>query len=360
MRKSTVRVLLRYLIIGVILPFFVQYVIYFRFTSNYMVNAFSERSFTSFYGKNVFQYRVLGKSLHLWVYHKLEESGKLEGLKASPVYGKRLTALDPEADNTFYLTYFIIATLFTMFAALALLYLFDSGLFEMSHIKKVFITANVILLIGFFEFVVTPYDNITYFFLILNSLLFLKFQQTRNWGLFVLLNLSIVLSTLNHESALLSLSFIAAVYFSHYGSDFRWLRLMVIPALCYLLTWIALRLFINDSGPGVVAEGLKLWRNLNILNVAGMMGFFFAIITFYFMLNIADSPGNKKMIWNFLLMASPYILMVPVIGIMVEARLWMPVIIGGVILSQLRLAAIKFPAFTKQEKSAEYGVTSQP
>ena len=124
MRKSTVRVLLRYLIIGVILPFFVQYVIYFRFTSNYMVNAFSEASFTSFYGKNVFQYRVLGKSLHLWVYHKLEASGKLEELKASPVYGKRLTALDPDADNTFYLTYFIIATLFTILAALALLYLF--------------------------------------------------------------------------------------------------------------------------------------------------------------------------------------------------------------------------------------------
>ena len=57
-------------------------------------------------------------------------------------------------------------------------------------------------------------------------------------------------------------------------------------------------------------------------------------------------------------MASPYILMIPVIGIMVEARLWMPVIIGGVILSQLKLAAIKFPAFTKEEKSAEYRVTS--
>jgi len=41
-------------------------------------------------------------------------------------------------------------------------------------------------------------------------------------------------------------------------------------------------------------------------------------------------------------MASPYILMIPVIGIMIEVRLWVPVIIGIIILSQLNFNAIKF------------------
>src|SRR5919107_370445 len=98
MRKSTRRVLLRYLIIGVILPFFIQYVIFFRFTGNYMVNVFSEKSFTEFYGQNVFRYRILGKNFHLWLYHTLQGTSNVDQMKANDVYDKRLTALDPNAD----------------------------------------------------------------------------------------------------------------------------------------------------------------------------------------------------------------------------------------------------------------------
>ena len=75
-----------------------------------------------------------------------------------------------------------------------------------------------------------------------------------------------------------------------------------------------------------------------------MMGFLFAVITFYFVLNITDKAVNRKLIRNFLLMASPYVLMIPIIGIMIEVRLWMPIIMGSVLLSQLNFAAIKFPA----------------
>jgi hypothetical protein len=323
-----------------------------------MVNVFSEKSFTEFYGQNVFRYRILGKNIHLWLYHTLQGTSNMDQMKANDVYDKRLTALDPNADNTFYLTYFFIATFFSILAALALLYLFDSSrLFEMTELKKIFVTSSLLLVIGFLEFVITPYDNITYFFMIVNILLFLKFLETKQWMFFVLLNLSVILSTLNHESALLSLSFMAAVYFSYYGFNFRWVRLMIIPVACYLLTWLALRAYISYSGPGVVAEGLKITRNLNILNISGMMGLLFAVITFYFLLNIADNPLNKKIIWNFLLMASPYILMIPVIGIMIEARLWMPVIIGGVLLSQLNFAAIRFPDLAKSGKKSQFPVT---
>jgi hypothetical protein len=35
--------------------------------------------------------------------------------------------------------------------------------------------------------------------------------------------------------------------------------------------------------------------------------------------------------------------MIPVIGIMVEVRLWMPIILGSVLLGQLNFAAIKIP-----------------
>jgi len=352
MKKITGSVLLRYLVIGIILPFFIQYVFYFRFTGNYMINVFSEKGFTSFYGSNVFRYRVVGRNLHLWLYHKLESSQKVKSLKENSTYDKRLTALDDDAEPTFYLTYFIIAVVFTIFTALALLYLFDTTpLYQMKESQKVVVTASLVLLIGFTQFVVTPYDTIGYFLLVISGLFFVKYLQTRHWLYLVLVNATIIISTLNRESALLSLSFMAAIYFSYYGFNLRWIRFMIVPVACYLLSWVALRLYFN-SGPGMVTEGLKFWRNLDIRKASNMMGFLFAIITFYLVWMIADTPVRKKLIRSFLLMASPYILMIPVIGIMIEVRLWMPIILGAVLLSQLNFGAIRFPGKVEAREPA--------
>jgi hypothetical protein len=342
--KKTGSLLLRYLVIGIVLPFFIQYVFYFRFTGNYMINVFSEKGFNSFYGNNVFRYRVVGRELHLWLYHKLQSSEKIKNMKEDSIYEKRLTALDDNADNTFYLTYFIIACVFTIFTALALLYLFDTApLYNMRESQKIFITSALVLLIGFTQFVITPYDTIGYFLLVISGVFFIKYLQTHNWLYLLLVNATIIVSTLNRESALLSLSFMAAIYFSYFGFNLRWVRYMIIPVACYLLTWVALRFYFNPGGPGMVTEGLKFWGNLDIHKASNMMGFLFAAITFYFVLNISDKPVNRKLIGSFILMASPYILMVPVIGIMIEVRLWMPIILGSVLLSQLNFAAIRFP-----------------
>src|SRR3954463_1757047 len=153
MKRVTRAVILRYLVIGIILPFLIQYVFYFRFTGNYMINVFSEKGFSTFYGTNVFRYRVVGRNLHLWLYHKLQSNAKIKSLKENATYDKRLTALDDEANTTFYLTYFITATIFTIFTALALLYLFDTAqLYDMTDSRKIFTVSALLLLIGFTQF----------------------------------------------------------------------------------------------------------------------------------------------------------------------------------------------------------------
>ncbi|MBS1563140.1 MAG: hypothetical protein JST39_02075, partial [Bacteroidetes bacterium] len=306
------------------------------------------KGFNAIYGTNVFKYRVVGRSLHLWLYHKLENSQKVKQMKENTSYDKRLTALDAEADNTFYLTYFITATVFSIFTALALLYLFDTAqIFDMPDSRKIFITSALLLLIGFTQFVITPYDNLGYFLLVSTVLLFIKYLQTRHIVWMIQLNACIILSTLNRESALVSLSMMAAIYFSHFGFNFRWVRFMIVPVACYLLTWVGLRLYFHDGGPGTVTEGLKFWRNLDLRQASNMMGFLFAVVTFYFVLNITDKSVNRKLVLNFLLMSSPYILMIPVIGIMIELRLWMPIILGAVLLSQVNFAAITFPGTSR-------------
>ena len=354
MKKIPWSIFLRYLIIGILLPLFVQYVFYFRFTSNYMVNVFSEKNFKESYNHNIFRYRVLGKTVHLWLYRQL--SGNTKTIRANPLYEKRLTALDPEADSTFFLTYFILSTIFTTLSALALLYVFDSGMMvEMAELKKISFVLAFVMLSGFLEFVITPYDNITYFFIIVSGFLFWKFLNSRNPLYFLLLNFIIIVSTLNHESSMINLTFIMAVYFTHYGFHLKWLRFVIIPVLCYVLTWIALRLYIHDAEPGMVTGGLKLFVNLFTLH--GIIGFLFPIIAFYILSKIAENPVNKKMVWNFFLMASPYIIMIPLIGISIESRLWMPVIIGATLLSQINYKTMRFPQIAKRENAIQYSAT---
>lgn len=312
-----------------------------------MFNVFSEKNFKEFYGQNVFRYRVLGKTVHLWLYDQLTSKINTNTVKADPRYDKRLTALDAEADPIFYFTYFVIATFFTMLSALALLYLFDSGmLMPASELKKISIVGALVVLMGFLEFVITPYDNLTYFFLIIAAFVFCKLMQNRNVFYFVLINCIIILATLNHESALIILSFMMAIYFSHYGFNFKWLKFMIIPFLCYLSVYIGVRIFVHDSGPGVVTEGLKLL--MNFFTISGIMGLFFPVIAFFFLSKMVESSTNRKLVWNFLLMASPYILMILVVGKMIEARLWMPVIIDSILLSQLNYKAIPFAKLKKQ------------
>jgi hypothetical protein len=134
----------------------------------------------------------------------------------------------------------------------------------------------------------------------------------------------------------------AAVYFTQYGFNLRWLRLMIAPVLCYLCTWMVLRIIFTNED--VLTEGIKLGTNLNIFKASNLMGFLFAGITFFMVLNLTEKAVNQKLVKNFLLMSLPYILMIPVIGIMIEVRLWMPVIIGAVLMSQFDFAAIRFPA----------------
>jgi len=342
MKRINSSIIMRYLVIAVVLPLFVQYVFYFRFTSNYMLNVFSEKGFNSFYGNSIFRYRVIGRSLHMWLYRKLSSQEQTKTLKENAKYDKRLTALDKDADETFYITYFIIAAVFTILTALALLYLFDTApVNPMSEPQKIFITAALVLLIGFTQFVITPYDTIGYFLLVMGALYFFRYLQTRKTVYFVLVNVFIVIATLNRESALLTLSLMAAIYFSQYGYNARWLKFMIIPVLCYLLTWMVLRLIFRSED--VVTEGIKLASNLNLLKVSNLMGFFFAVITFYIVWNLTDKAANHRLIRNFLIMSSPYIAMIPLIGIMIEVRLWTPVILGAVLLSQFNPAAIRFP-----------------
>jgi len=292
MFKRVLPSLCRYMFIGIVFPFLVQYVIYYRFTPNYNVNAFSEAHFTEGSSKGVYRYRLLGRELHLWVYKKLSAVPAIRNMKENPLYEKRLDYLDPDADQTFYFTYFIMALLFSILTSVFLLLIFDSGpFFNMSEPQKIFIPAFLILFIGLTNFVITPYDNLSYFFLTLAIFGFLKYLQSAKWTHYILVCAVILLATLNRESSLLILSFMAGIYISAYKiQDFRWIRKMVVPVFCFIIPYVALRSFLG--GDPEVSEGSKLLANLSIFKISKLSGFLFVPVFFLHAMEYDQFPGE--------------------------------------------------------------------
>ena len=147
---------LRYLFIGALLPLLVHYVFYYQLTTNYTKDAFSETGFRKIYDTKVYKSRQLGKQLHLSLYRMLSSTSPMKTVQdkkndeSHPLNTKRLSIMDPEADPVFYLTYFLIAVIFTVLTAFILLFLLDDKtLFTASDHFKDLLVSFFIMLIGF-------------------------------------------------------------------------------------------------------------------------------------------------------------------------------------------------------------------
>lgn len=65
-----------------------------------------------------------------------------------------------------------------------------------------------------------------------------------------------------------------------------------------------------------------------------------AITIFYMILNVASRPDNRKLVRHFFVISLTYVVMVIFVGLLVELRLWVPLIIGTAMLYKLNLNAL--------------------
>jgi hypothetical protein len=329
--------LLRYFFIGVLLPLLVQYVCYYQFTTNYTTNAFSKESFSRMYNTSVYKSRIIGKELQLWTYEQLNKIGKVQNIRNAAendlmMNKKRLQFMDPSSDPVFYLSYFVLATVFTILTSLILLLIFDIRQLFPGDIKYYdLLVCFFILLTGLTQFVITPYDNPGYFFMAVAMLLFLKYFATGKSFYFIILLLTIAIATFNRETSLLILAFMAAVFYSEEGLQLSWIKKMILPVLFFVLPYLFLKFFF--SGGTDLTEESKLSVNLDIRNSYAIRGLAFGAFLLYFMLYILNR-NRKRLVLYFLIFSLPYLIIIHVVGVMIEYRLWMPVVLGAVVLSQ--------------------------
>jgi len=336
-------ILLRYLFVGIVFPLFLQYVMYYRFTPNYQVGMLSEKGFVLGNNNGVFRYRILGAKLQLWVYEKIANTRLVKKVheERNKIYDARLKVLDPEADLIFYFTYFLISTVCSILTAICILRIFDmKSFFEISDQQKILVTTLLTCFIGITQFVITHYDMLSYFFMAFCLVLFLMHIEKNNNIYLAVLCAAIVLATLNRESSLIILCFMATVYIQAYSLfKVRWIQKMILPALAYLIPYAALRFYL--SGQKKVFQDITFSENFQFYRTKNIIAFSFFLFFLYLCNNLPNNRESRKLVWTFLLLATPYILIIFTVGLIIEVRLWMPLIMGITILAFMNIRSLK-------------------
>jgi hypothetical protein len=187
-----------------------------------------------------------------------------------------------------------------------------------------------------FFIVITQYaptncDTIALFCYLSGVFLTLKYLDTRKNAFFFILIGLIGISTLVRETACLNIAFFAAVFFNiddlkkgNYQVIWKIIPLVV----AFLIPYLGLRaLLVQDETTFV--EGFYINRNFSSpFNLAGLV---FALIVIYFIYGLCTEEENKSVFGKYFFFSIPYLLMITLVGLFWEVRLFLPLILTGFI-----------------------------
>ncbi|HSC54914.1 MAG TPA: hypothetical protein VLC98_14875 [Phnomibacter sp.] len=333
MAYSKLRSLLQYLLVGLAAPFIFQYSVYYRFTPNYMANVFSQPSFNTWYGQSIFKYRILGRWLVNSVYDKAVQMSVFQQVKLGTFYNARLTALDATADPLFYGCVCGVNTFFALCTSVLFIWLLNSRyVVPLGKGIQNLLVLSLSMLIAITQFVFTPYDVLAFFLLLLAAVAILMYVVKPRAWLMLVISCIIGVGVLNRETPMLSLSFFLALLWWKHG--FRvavFARHLALPILAYAGVWLGLRMVLGANDDAVTAN-LQLFDNLYMPSFRNLTGLAFMCLVFYLLYQSAISPSNRKLLNFYVLASLPYTISIVMVGIMVEFRLWIPFIIGGLVL----------------------------
>lgn len=235
-------------VLVIMLSMVVSKIVYFGFTPNYGANIFSHKAFDAKFDHDGNQYRVLSKYLVYGADGLLGSSMKELGAE------DRVRTISGGASERFYYAIYYVNTLFLALTSLMVVLLLnlDKSL-KFSDTEKILLVFFVPILIGLTQFTVHYYDLSSYFLELLILYVFLKNIDTRYSSTMASIMALIVLSTLNRESAEVSVALIAILLLTRFGATRRVVWSIVGMVACWLVTYSVLRLAIGAGG--AAAEG---------------------------------------------------------------------------------------------------------
>lgn len=195
---------------------------------------------------------------------------------------------------------------------------------------------RIIHLLSVFFIVITQYaptncDTIALFCYLSGVYLTLRYSDTGKTIFFFILIGLIAISTLVRETACLNIAFFAAVFLNiddlkkgNYQIIWKIIPLVV----AFLIPYLGLRAILVQEETTFV-EGFYINRNFSSpFNLAGLV---FALIVIYFIYNLCTAPENRSVFGKYFFFSIPYLLMITLVGLYWEVRLFLPLILTGII-----------------------------
>ncbi|AZI21180.1 hypothetical protein [Chryseobacterium taklimakanense] len=306
-----------------VLAFLLNTFVYFAFGNIYSSSILNYSAFQEQFSGGIYQYRILSVHVLLSIYDFL---GTLN-LDYSVF---KLKFLNPVSEPRMFLAFYMLNTFFLVLTAVMMVLITESKKFAATASEKLLMATLSIFVIALSQFVIVPYDVSSYFFLLLFFWVLLKYLDNKSSGNLLLLTVILAVSTLNRESAALSISLAATLLISQYGLKKKTIIPVAALAGTFLTVYVVMRLM---AGIFTTNDGSLLLQNFT--QPKNILGLLFWITFFAFTLLISNGKEQTRNILVFHSLSAPYIVMCFYTGILYEARLYVPLFLTGLILAKI-------------------------
>ena len=322
---------LRLLCVAWILPIVFSTVAYYGFVTNFTHHVFTNASFDRQYEHGVYKFRVLGPAIQKKIDRFLDHHDV--GATAPKV----MRLIEKNFSTNFYVAYYLNNTLFLCLACTVFFFIFD----RMAGGKTPGLTDLLVLMLSLLlslsQFVIAPYDMLSNFLTALGFFLVLS-RRTRMRML--LLCVVMILGALTRETIVMVIAF----YFTlHWREVLAWKRPhtakweLLALLLCFLGVYAGLRLAMGSEHTIFQTHNLKT----NFTSPLPILGVVFIFASTALLL--LDRHG-RPLIALFLLATLPYTLSIFYNSFLWEIRLWVPVLLGMIVLKTLAATGAKASA----------------
>lgn len=302
----------------VILPFLLFFMSYYGFESSYVGLKSMEKP-PDFMFTSVYAYRVIPNFLMVEVFHFFEFfiNNYLPSTKGFLLKNGTL----------FYHSIFLINAVFFVFSSIVLnkILHFNTSLAS-KYISRIFHLLAIFFIV-IVQYVPTNCDSIAVFFYLWGVWFTFKYFKKRKNIDFVFLCVIIIISTFVRETSCLNIAFFAALFVDFKKiRNFKHLKEILILIISFVLPYLSLKILIPQNVS--FFEGVYLIKNLTSpFNIAGLL---FGITGFYFVFWFAE-PLQKTFLKKYLFFSLPYLVMIALVGLVWETRLFLPLILSGIV-----------------------------
>ncbi|KAA0127965.1 hypothetical protein FY557_11200 [Chryseobacterium sp. SN22] len=305
----------------IVFPFLLFFISYYGFETSYVVGIKSWEKVPDFMFSSVYAYRVIPNYLSVHVTEALAYivNNDLSFAKAFII----------KQGSFFYHSIFLINVFFFMLTSVVLhkiLQMQPAGLLLNDKVKQM-VHLIAVFFIVIMQYVPTNCDCIALFFYSLGMLFTLKYLEKRKPVDLILLSSIIFISTFVRETACLNIAFFAAVFIEPQElkrGNFAFVKECMFLVAAFIIPYIGLRWLIWQHAS--FAEGIYWVKNFT--SPYNILGLLFGILSIRFAYGFSDESG-KRTIRKYLFFSSPYLMMITLVGLFWETRLFMPLILTG-------------------------------